>query len=77
MARKMRTAILKGYELTIVYTDGSRSREYFEPDELGTLDDKWSTLMMAELDGVQTFTLIKDWSAPGETVSLKVKQQGD
>jgi hypothetical protein len=72
-----RTAILKGYELTIVYTDGSRNREYYEPDELGTLDDKWSSLMMSELDGVQTFTLIKDWSKPGETVALKVKQQGD
>jgi hypothetical protein len=72
-----RTAILQGYELTIVYTDGSRSREYFEPDELGTLDDKWTQLMLSELDGVHTFTLITDWSKPGETVPLKVKQQGD
>jgi hypothetical protein len=77
MARKTRTAILKGYKLQVVYVDGSGHTEEYDTDELGTLEDQLTSLFLSELDAVSSFQVVKVWSEPGETVTLKVKQQGE
>jgi hypothetical protein len=71
-----RTAILKGYTLFVRYTDGSMSKEEFEPDELGTMEDQITNLFLT-MDSVDCFRVGKVWSEPGETVSLKIKQNGE
>ena len=71
-----RTAILKGYNLFVRYTDGSTSMDHFDTDELGTMEDQITNLFLT-MDSVDSFQMTKIWSKPGETVALKVKQQGD
>lgn len=70
------TAILKGYTLRVFYVDGSRGVydfSYGEERLMDTMISGW----LANLNGVDSFMVSKNWSAPGETVSLKVKQQGE
>lgn len=76
MARKTYNAILKGYRLHIRFVDGSGNTEEYDTDELGTMEDRITDLFLT-MDAVQSFQVVKVWSEPGETVSLKVKQQGD
>lgn len=74
--QKTRTAILKGYTLRVFYVDGSRGVydfAYGEERLMDTMISGW----LANLNGVDSFMVSKNWSAPGETVSLKVKQQGE
>lgn len=69
------TAILKGYQLDAVYSDGSESTETFKMDELEAIRQKVDQLFAGDLDYIQSLTVKKIWSKPGETVSIPVKYQ--
>jgi hypothetical protein len=68
------TAILKGYVLLVVFSDQSISTKEFGMDGLRDLDTEVA-LLLDDLDNVQSFTVTKVWSKPGETVSIPVKYQ--
>jgi hypothetical protein len=72
-----RFAILKGYTLHIVYTDGSSGTRNFGMDGLAALETELAALFDADLffDMIQSFMVTKIWSQPGETVPIPVKYQ--
>jgi hypothetical protein len=72
-----RLAILKGYALHIIYSDGSSGTRKFGMDGLANLETELAALFDADVfvDMVQSFTVTKIWSQPGETVPIPVKYQ--
>lgn len=70
-----RFAILKGYALHIVYTDGSSGTRKFGMDGLAALETELAALFQEGMDAVQSFTVTKVWAKPGETVSIPVTYQ--
>lgn len=52
----LRTAILKGYSLKVLYTDTSSSSHYFEWDDLEGLQTMVSDLLENFLDSIVRFT---------------------
>jgi hypothetical protein len=72
-----RTAILKGWTLTVEYIDGSRSEQFYEPDELELLDHDMSNLSLTELSGVLDLHITAEYTKPGESYYPKVKHNGN
>jgi hypothetical protein len=69
------TAILKGYTLHVVYNDNSSGTREFGMDGMAKLETELAAMFAGNLDMIQSFTVTRIWSKPGETVSIPMKYQ--
>jgi hypothetical protein len=56
-----RERVLKGYTLHIMHSNGTMETEHYDTDELGTLDDKLTGLMIIALEDIDAYSVHKEW----------------